>query len=230
MVGMVARLPSFGARQNAAASYNFRMTLTLRLYTDFVCPFCFIAEQSTVPELLRSFDLRLDWRGFELHPSTPRGGVPLSTLFPGVDLVRMHDQTRKFAARFGVTDFNPPDRIQNSRRALAMAEYARDSGHLEAFRAAAFEDHWRRGKDLEAIGDLRELAVRTGLDAEAAVASVDDPLYLDRVDEKQAEARRQGITGIPTFVLGHERVIGCQPFDVLAAAARRAGAEPRIVA
>jgi predicted DsbA family dithiol-disulfide isomerase len=203
------------------------MALTLRLYTDFVCPFCFIAEQSTVPRLLETFDIQLDWRGFELHPGTPRGGTPLATLFPGVDLARMHNQTRGFAARFGVTDFNPPDRIQNSRRALAMAEYARYAGHLEAFRAAAFEGHWRRGLDLEDLGALRELAGRAGLDPEAAVASVDDPATLGRVDEKQEEARRQGITGIPTFVLGHERVVGCQPFEALAAAARRAGAEPR---
>ena len=41
------------------------MPVTLRLYTDFVCPFCFIAEASTVPRLLREYELVLDWRGFD---------------------------------------------------------------------------------------------------------------------------------------------------------------------
>src|SRR5216110_2594243 len=73
--------------------YHRSVTLTLRLYTDFVCPFCFIAEQSTVPRLVRELDLSLDWHGFELHPSTPRGGLPLSALFGRVDLPTMHERT-----------------------------------------------------------------------------------------------------------------------------------------
>jgi len=32
------------------------------------------------------------------------------------------------------------------------------------------------------------------------------------------------VTGIPTFEIGAIRVVGCQPYEVLAAAARKAGA------
>src|SRR5262245_26986488 len=95
------------------------MSVTLRLYTDFVCPFCFIAEESTVPRLLADYDLVLDWRGFELHPGTPKGGLPLTALFPGAHLPSLHDRTKRFAAQFGVTGFDPPNRLENSRRALA---------------------------------------------------------------------------------------------------------------
>ncbi|MES1171646.1 MAG: DsbA family protein [Bacteroidota bacterium] len=203
------------------------MSVTLRLYTDFVCPFSFIAEQSTVPRLLAEFDLALDWHGFELHPGTPPGGRPLSTLFPGVDLTRLHAGTRRFAAGFGVADFTPPSVIQNSRRALAVAELARDQGLLEAFRAAAFQAHWRQGKNLESDADLRELAAMIGLDPDAAVRASDDRIYLARVDLKQAEARAHGVRGIPTFVLGDREIVGCQPYETLAAAAREAGARPR---
>jgi predicted DsbA family dithiol-disulfide isomerase len=203
------------------------MSLTLTLFTDFVCPFCFIAEQSTVPRLLAEFDLDLDWHGFELHPGTPRGGKPLSQLFPGADLKALHARTRRFGAGFGVADFNPPDRIQNSRRALAVAEYARDHGRLEAFRAAAFEAHWRQGKNLEADADLRELASLAGLDDSAAIVAADDATLLARVDRRQAEARTAGIRDIPTFIIGGEQIVGCQPYDVLADVARRAGARPR---
>jgi len=198
------------------------MSRTLTLFTDFVCPFCFIAEQSTVPRLLAEFELDLDWHGFELHPGTPRGGAPLSRLFPGVDLASLHARTRRFGAGFGVADFNPPDRVQNSRRALGLAEYARDHGRLEAFRAAAFEAHWRQGKNLEADADLRELASLAGLDDAAAIVAADDPALLARVDRRQAEARTAGIGGIPTFIIGGEQVVGCQPYPVLVAAAERA--------
>jgi predicted DsbA family dithiol-disulfide isomerase len=203
------------------------MSVVIRLYTDFVCPFCFIAEQSTVPRLLADFDVTLDWRGFELHPRTPHGGMPLAQLFPGADLSAMHERTQRFGAQFGVKDFSPPVRIQNSRRALAMAEFARTQDKLEPFRAAAFEAHWRQGKNLEDDNDLRALAIASGLDPEDALGAADDPAYLGRVDDKQALARTDGVSGVPTFVIGHQKIVGCQPYEVLADAARRAGAVPR---
>lgn len=203
------------------------MTL-LRLYTDFVCPFCFIAEESTVPRLVAELDLTLEWHGFELHPETPRGGMPLTELFRGAHLPSLHARTKAFGAQFGVRDFDPPDRLRNTRRALAMAEYARDQGQLEAFRKAAFDAHWRRGKDLEADADLREIAESVGLPAGAALRAADDRVMLERVDARQAAARKSGVSGIPTFDFENVRVSGCQPFEVLAEAARRAGAKPRL--
>ena len=203
------------------------MPETLLLYTDFVCPFCFIAEQSTVPRLLVEFELTLEWHGFELHPSTPRGGLSLSRLFPGVPLPALHQRTRQFAARFGVTSFNPPDELHNTRRALAIAELARDRGCLGPFRAAAFEAHWRQGKNLEDDGDLGEIAVAAGLPRDEALRAADDPSFLARIDQKQNDARERGVTGIPTFIIAGEEVVGCQPYEVLAAAAVRRGVNRR---
>lgn len=207
--------------------YTRRMTARLRLYTDFVCPFCFIAETSTVPRLLREFELELEWHGFELHPSTPPGGVPLSTLFPGVNLASLHERTQRFAAQFGVTNFTSPNWLHNTRRALALAEYARESGALEAVRREIFEAHWRKGENIEDDRDLATLAARAGLDGQAALSALGDARYLSRVDTRQAEARAAGVSGIPTFVLGSERVVGCQPYEVLAEAAQRAGVSRR---
>lgn len=203
------------------------MSLTLRLYTDFVCPFCFIAEQSTVPRLLLELDLVLDWYGFELHPSTPPGGVPLSRLFPNTPLEPLHERTKRFGATFGVTGFEPPSWLSNSRKALAIAEHARDQGRLEPFRQAAMNAHWREGKNLENDGDLATIAESAGLERGPALAAATDPDLLLRVDERQAEARRAGVNGIPTFVFGSERIVGCQPYEAVLAAALRAGAERR---
>ena len=203
------------------------MPTTLRLYTDFVCPFCFIAEEGTIPRILLEFDIELDWHGFELHPGTPKGGMPLTALFPGANLKSMHERTKRFGAQFGVSGFEPPDRLQSSRRALAIGEYAREQGILEAYRRAVFDAHWRRAKNLERDADLEEIALEVGLPADNALAAADDPVYLSRVDEKQAEARAQGVTGIPTFFFDKYRVVGCQPFEVLADAAERSGAVRR---
>lgn len=202
---------------------NFACTMpTLRLFTDFVCPFCYIAERSTVPQLIREFDLDLEWHGFELHPSTPRGGKSLSQLFPGMDLNLLHERTKAFAANFGVTDFEPPKWLSNTRRTLAAAEYARQQGKLEAFREAAFFANFRDGKDLEKEETFRGIARAAQLEEEATLSAADDPTYLELVDYRQALARQAGVSGIPTFVIGNQRLVGCQPYEKMAEFARSA--------
>jgi predicted DsbA family dithiol-disulfide isomerase len=203
------------------------VAVTLRLYSDFVCPFCFVAEQSTVPRLFEEYEIVLDWRGFPLHPRTPKGGVPLATLFGASRVPAVKEQLRQFAARFGVTGIVHPDRLPNSRRVLAMAEYARHEGKLELFRKAGMEAHWRHGNFLETDEDLAKVAQSVGLEPGAALAAADSPRFQAEVDRKLAEAAEHGVTGIPTFFICDEAVFGCQPYEVLAAAAERAGATRR---
>jgi 2-hydroxychromene-2-carboxylate isomerase len=164
----------------------------------------------------------VDWVGYELHPETPSGGVPLSDHLRGAEAMRGYVQS--FAASFGILDVVPPPVLASTRRFHAAAQHARDAGRLAAFRIAGFDGHWRRGRGLESDDELAALAGEAGLDPAAAVAAAADPAMLARVDRARAEAEAAGVTGIPTFDVGPFRIVGCQRFEVLADAARRAGA------
>jgi len=173
---------------------------------------------------METYDLELDWRGFELHPETPEGGMKIEEYFPPERLRGMRDYMTKFAAQFGIEDFRQPERIPNTRRALALAEVARDEGKLDGYRARAFEAHWRDGMNLENDEDLRTIARDAGL---SLLTAGDD--HFDRIDEIREEADRIGIQGIPTFVIRNLGLSGCQPFDVLAQFAEQAGARKKLV-
>ncbi len=210
------------------AAEKKRPPVVLKLYSDFICPFCYIAEHSTVERLVREYDVTLDWRGFELHPDTPVGGMPLKDLFPGRDIGAMHRHVQQYGGTFGVDLPPPPRHLANTRKALAVAEYARREGKLDAFRRAAMHAYWKDGKDLENPGVLRDAAKTAGLDAETAVKAMNDSKYLKVVDAMRAEAGRAGVTGIPTFVFpGVQPVVGCQSWEVVEAAAKAAGARKR---
>jgi predicted DsbA family dithiol-disulfide isomerase len=133
----------------------------------------------------------------------------------------------RFAASFGITGMLRPERSPNTRMALAVAEHARDQGRLHPFRRAAMEAFWRGGRDLEDRAVLADCAREAGLDPVPALAAIDDPTYRGRVDAMGREAARARVTGIPTFDLGDRRVVGCQPYQALAEAARAAGAQRR---
>jgi len=166
----------------------------------------------------------VDWRGFELHPETPQGGMVLRDKFgPRIDA--MQAQLRQFAASMGVQDMRLHARSPNTRKALAVAEYAREQGKLERYRVLAMEAHWRRGKDLESEQELRAVAAAAGLDPDAAWAAASSPVYLGRLDALRAEADRMGVTGIPTFFFGEVKVVGCQPWEQLRQVAEYASAQ-----
>jgi len=133
----------------------------------------------------------------------------------------------KFAASFGVTGIRHPDRIPNTRRALAIAEWAREQGKLDPWRQAAMSAHWERGLDIESDADLRTLAQEVGLDPAAALRAADDPKYQAIIDAVRAESESIGVTGIPTFVFpaANLGLVGCQPYEALAEVAQEAGAK-----
>jgi 2-hydroxychromene-2-carboxylate isomerase len=163
--------------------------------------------------------------------------MPLSQLLRGRPIEDMRKHMLGFAASFGVT-LQQPDHIPNTRRALAMAEFARGQGQLDAFRDIAMEAHWNRGLDLENDADLRTIADEAGLDADAALAAADSAEMQARVDALGDEARRWGVTGIPTYFILPDgwapgmqpsadgarpvRIVGCQPYETVLAGCMRA--------
>lgn len=150
----------------------------------------------------------------------------LDQFFPRERLAGMAEYMKNFAARFGVDDFAQRDRIPNTRRALALAEVARDERKLEPYRQRAMHAHWRDGMDLENDDDLRTIARDAGL-ADDAVERSKESRYLQRIDAIRAEANAVGVEGIPTFVIGRYGFSGAQPYEAFAELAERAGAQRR---
>ncbi len=185
-----------------------------------------MAERSSLVRLQGELGVEIDWVGYELHPLTPPGGIPLAEVLPQPEA--MLGYVRSFAAGFGIPDLVPPVRLASTRRALAVAQHARDVGRLDAFRAVAFDAYWRKGHGLESDEDLAAIACEAGLDPDAALAAARAPAALARVDAARRAALEAGVTGVPTFDIGPTRVVGCQRFEVLAEAARRAGAKRRL--
>ena len=186
-------------------------------------------EQSSLVRLREEYDVEVSWRGFELHPETPPGGVPVSTFFPADQLEETQRYLINFAQTFGIDGMQVSGHVPNTRRALAATEYARSQGKLDVFWEAAMSGFWRDGVNVESDEGLRIIAQKAGLDQDAVVAAADDPTYLGKVDELRAEARSRGVTAIPALFFGSQGrpLVGCQPYDRLARAAEAAGAVRR---
>jgi predicted DsbA family dithiol-disulfide isomerase len=184
-----------------------------------------VAERSSLVRLRAEFELDVEWVGYELHPETPPGGVPLAEWLPQPEA--MMGYVRTFAADFGVGDLVHPKLLANTRRAHASAQAAREAGRLEPWRAAAFDAYWRKRRGLESDDDLAAIARDAGIDPALAVRAASDPAAVAQVDAARQLALRAGVTGVPTFDVGGARVVGCQRYEVLVETVRRAGARRR---
>jgi predicted DsbA family dithiol-disulfide isomerase len=160
--------------------------------------------------LARRFGARVEWLPFDLHPEYPPDGIPRAALEKRYGPT-IHEQTRRTVEAAGLR-FDPPDRIPNSRRALAVTELARDRGLHEPVHARLMHAYWSEGADIGDERVLLDLVAETGLEREEAETALANGEYVERVLASTRRAHAHGINAIPAFVLDDRLlVMGAQP-------------------
>lgn len=169
--------------------------------------------------------------------------MDLTGMFARPQIDAMHARLSSVADGLNVP-FKPRQHAPSTKPALAISAFARQAGKLAPWRDAAMDAHWRDGRDIEDRDILRELATQAGLDADAALAFLDDPQVPQLLADQRAEAHNWGVTGIPTWFMlptgwspedgmptegpRPVKVVGCQPIEVVEQAAQMAGAKLRV--
>jgi predicted DsbA family dithiol-disulfide isomerase len=151
-------------------------------------------------------------------------------MFGAARVAKMRPYLIDFAKAQGVTGMVIPPHKPNTRKALALAEWARDRGKLHEVRTALMDASWRSGLDIEDDAVLARVVEDVGfpgLGDAAAIRESRQPEILARVAAMGREAAAAGVTGIPTFDIGTARVVGAQPYQVLAEAVARQGGQAR---
>jgi len=204
---------------------------TLVVYSDYVCPFCYLGKHSLERYLDQTEDPpRVEWRPFDLRRAE-RG--PDGEIVPGADTGKTEAyyqqaerNVERLADEYEVEVTWDVDRDVDAWDAHKLTLHARrhhDPETVEALRDAVFEALWRDGRDVGDRERLVELAEDAGLDADEARRAIDDPDLDEELGARFDEAHRAGVTGVPTFELGDLRVPGAVPpadIDTLVANAR----------
>jgi predicted DsbA family dithiol-disulfide isomerase len=160
--------------------------------------------------LARRFGALVEWLPFDLHPEYPPEGIARTELEKRYGPT-IHEQTRRVVEAAGLR-FDPPARIPNSRRALAVTELARERGLHEPVHARLMHAYWSERADIGDDRVLLELVGEAGLPIDEAEAALANGKYVDRVLASTRRAQAHGINAIPAFVLDDRLlVMGAQP-------------------
>lgn len=185
--------------------------VTLEVFSDYVCPFCRLAEPALNQLLTDVDDVDVVWRSFELRPNT----VP--PLDPNAEyLHRVWDASvYPLAATLGVTMRLPPVQPR-TRRTHEAAHWARSIGRFGEYHSALLTAFFERGEDIGEIEVLVSLAGALGLPGDALRRALVSREFEQQVIDDEELARMSDVGSVPAFIAnGRYGVIGVQPIDVL---------------
>ncbi|MCK6410386.1 DsbA family oxidoreductase [Thauera sp.] len=211
------------------------MILTIDLVSDFVCPWCFLGKirlDRALAELKAArpdLDVRVSWLPFFLNPDTPAAGEPyrafLDNKFGGpIKAEAVLDTVREAAAGDGLE--YAFERIQtrpNTLRAHRLIYRAQAHGHkpahIQALAHALFAAHFQEGRDIGDLDTLADIATACGDRRDVAYEWLASGEDTDKVKRMAAGVRRQGIEGVPFFILNRRLSLsGAQSAAVIGAA------------
>jgi predicted DsbA family dithiol-disulfide isomerase len=207
----------------------------LDVYSDVICPWCYIGKQHMQAALraLEAEGLHFDvrWRPFQLNPEMPSKGVPRDEYrrakFGSLERSRQLDaQVAEAARAAGVAiRHDLMQRTPNTldaHRLIRWAE-AEGAGAQNAIVDRLFAAYFEEGRDVGDRATLAALAAEAGLDHDRAAAFLEsDDLQADVLAADRA-ARQAGLEAVPTFVLErHILFSGAVPPDVFAEALGKA--------
>jgi predicted DsbA family dithiol-disulfide isomerase len=207
--------------------------VTIDVYADIACPWCYVGRARLKQALDRRADLdvTLRWRPFQLQPDMPPAGRDfrevLAQKFGGWDRARrMFDRIRELGSEMDLTfDFDAIEVAPNTADAHRLVLWAEDrdgASAADAMATALFRAYFSEGRNVSDADVPADCAAAAGLDRDAARTLLDGT---DDVRESQQRAQRRGITGVPCYVVDDAHAVtGAQPTDVFVEALDAAAA------
>lgn len=192
----------------------------LTVYSDHVCPFCYLGRRSLEAyEDARDDPLEIDWHPFDLRSGKrgPDGEIDHS-VDDGKDEA-YYEQARRNVERlqkeYGVDDMLNLDEVPDidSLPAQVASRFVDETypDDWRAFDDALLETYWVEGRDIGDVDVLADVAADVGLDGEEIREAATDEDRRDRLNDLFAEAQRHGITGVPTFAYDDHAARGAVP-------------------
>ncbi|WP_051631083.1 DsbA family oxidoreductase [Afifella pfennigii] len=197
--------------------------LTVDVVSDVMCPWCYIGKrrlEKAAAQAETALDIR--WRPYQLDPTLPPEGkdrqLYLAEKFGSPERaeeiyanVRAAGEMEGIAFALERIEVSP-----NTLNAHRLIRWAAGAGRQDAVVEALFAGYFLHGRRIGDAGELVRIAGEAGMDGDLVADLLAGDADRQKVVEEIELARRMGVTGVPTFIIGGRyAVIGAQPSEVL---------------
>ncbi|WFE74535.1 DsbA family oxidoreductase [Roseinatronobacter sp. S2] len=196
--------------------------IVLEIYSDPVCPWCFIGK-ARLDRALESrpdhpFDVR--WLPFQLNPDMPAEGMARSDYMAmkfgdAQGILDAHKPIIDAAENTGLTlDLPAITRTPNTLNAHRLIHWAGLEGRQTAMVSTLFRAYFQQGRDIGDDATLLALAETVGLDRALIARLLDSDADRDIIAAADRDARARGISGVPFFIIDQQYAVsGAQPVE-----------------
>ena len=204
--------------------------MRLDIFSDVICPWCFIGKRRLERALAqrRPAGLEVRWRAFQLNPEMPLDGMDrrlyLELKFGGAaDAKQIYDRIEDAGDQEGIGfRFDRIERTPNTIKAHRLIRFASRRNRQDEIVEALFHSYFRAGVDIGDEAALADLAAAAGLERDEVERFLAGPEDSETVKAEDQLARQTGIQGVPTFIFAgkyalsgaHEPEVLHQMFDL----------------
>ena len=199
---------------------NHKPQLRVTLFTDYICPFCYIGD-IRLQHLQKDYEVLVNFRFIEIHPDTPQQGTTVDSLdYSEEQWQGMMDGLVEMAQEEGVK-LAPVRLLANSHRALLLAEAVKKEGRevFYKFNQALYREYFIEGRNIGETEVLKEIARACGVSEAVLENAWYDKEYEKILQMNMSMAVKAGVTATPTFFIGQQRLTGAVSESTLRQAA-----------
>ena len=180
----------------------------VRMWFDFASPYSYLA-MARLPDLSRAAGVQVALRPFLLGPIFMAQGWNDSPfrLFPGKGAYMMRDIAR-LAEKYGVPYRRPTVFPRMNVLPARVALLAENEPWAQVFCLAVFQANFADDRDIQAEDTVRGVLRALSQDDDAWIARARGEAAKEALRRRVDEARKLGIFGAPTFMVGGEMFWG----------------------
>ncbi|MFV0334319.1 MAG: DsbA family protein [Tropicimonas sp.] len=184
----------------------------ITVYTDYVCPFCLLAEQ-VLADAIGDRDIPITWRAFELRPEPIPTLRPEDPYLPAIWKKAVYPLAERLGVPIRLPMISPQPRTAKAFELLAMAQ---DKGLDHPYSMRVLRAFFQESRDIGDPDVLVALAADAGLDPGEARRALVGGTYAERHQAALRHAHEDmAITSVPTIVVGAQVFRGTPSVEAL---------------
>lgn len=188
------------------------MTVKIKVYSDYVCPFCLLAKKP-LDEAIEGKDVEVEWMPYELRP------YPNETLKPEEHYLQStwKQSVYPIAERMGVDIVLPTVSPQpHTHLAFEGYQYAKEQARGNEYNERILRAFFQENQDIGDVDVLTRLAGELGLDEVGYREALETRKYKEAHEQALRHAYEEAnITAVPTIVIGETKLSGMRSKEVL---------------
>lgn len=199
--------------------------IKIDIVSDVVCPWCTIGYKrldKAISEMGIQDQVEIEWQPFELNPHMPKEGQNLQEHITEKYGSSLEDQKRsqeymaEAGAELGFTfDYFNEMRMANTFEAHILLEYAKEFGKQTDLKMRLTTAFFSERKDVSDRAILKQALLDVGLNAEEALANLDNDEARYELRSKEDYWKNLGVNSVPTIVFNRKSAVtGAQPVEV----------------